>query len=127
MNQPINDGNQDIAVMEFEQALTELQTIVKSLERGDVKLEEAIRLYERGVLLKKHCESKLRQAQLKIEQIMVDDQGQASQKQTVTVATPSGMVPGSTKGAMTKVAEPERSPKNAGKPLKQSDDGDVPF
>ncbi|MBL8686062.1 MAG: exodeoxyribonuclease VII small subunit [Alphaproteobacteria bacterium] len=127
MNQPINDGNQDIAVMEFEQALTELQTIVKSLERGDVKLEEAIRLYERGVLLKKHCESKLRQAQLKIEQIMVDDQGQASQKQTVTVATPSGMVPGSTKGAMAKVVESERSPKNVGKTLKQSDDGDVPF
>ncbi len=127
MNQPINDGNQDITVMEFEQALTELQTIVKSLERGDIKLEEAIRLYERGVLLKKHCESKLRQAQLKIEQIMVDDQGQASQKQTVTVATPSGMVPGSTKGAMAKVVEPERSPKNVGKPFKQSDDSDVPF
>ena len=61
MDQSVSN-HRDIAGMEFEQALNELQIIVKNLERGDVKLEEAVRFYERGILLKKHCETKLRQA-----------------------------------------------------------------
>ena len=52
----------DIAALSFEEALAELQELVKRLERGDNKLEEAIKAYERGAALKRHCEAKLREA-----------------------------------------------------------------
>lgn len=59
----------DIAKMSFEEALIELEKIVKQLEDGKAKLDDAINAYERGALLKKHCENKLRAAQARIEQI----------------------------------------------------------
>jgi len=65
----------DIAAMSFEEALTALQEIVKGLERMDNKLEEAIASYERGALLKRHCESKLREAQMKVEKIILGPLG----------------------------------------------------
>ncbi len=61
----------DIQAMSFEQALAELETIVGRLEGGDVDLEESIETYTRGTLLKRHCESKLRSAQEKIDRIVV--------------------------------------------------------
>ncbi len=61
----------DIRAMSFEQALAELETIVARLEGGDVDLEESIETYTRGTLLKRHCESKLRAAQEKIDRIVV--------------------------------------------------------
>ena len=60
----------DIATMSFEDALAELQSLVKSLEKGDSKLDDAINSYQRGVDLKRHCEAKLREAQLKVERIV---------------------------------------------------------
>ena len=59
----------DIAALSFEAALEELRTIVQSLEGGEGKLEEAIEAYERGAALKRHCDSKLREAQEKIEKV----------------------------------------------------------
>ncbi|GIX17834.1 MAG: exodeoxyribonuclease 7 small subunit [Rhodothalassiaceae bacterium] len=59
----------DIAGMPFEKALAELERIVGELERGEVGLEESIALYERGAALKRHCEEKLRQAELRIQKI----------------------------------------------------------
>jgi len=56
--------------MTFEEALNELQTLVKTLEKGDAKLEEAIAAYERGAALKRHCEKKLREAQEKVDKIV---------------------------------------------------------
>ena len=53
--------------LDFEKALGELEDIVQRLESGDTSLEGAIEAYERGVLLKKHCESKLRNAQLRVD------------------------------------------------------------
>lgn len=64
-----------IETLSFEAALAELETIVKSLETGSAPLEESIGAYERGVALKKHCESKLRDAQSKIEKISVTADG----------------------------------------------------
>ncbi len=61
----------DIASLSFEEALAELEKIVQRLEAGDVPLEDSIRIYERGAALKAHCESKLKAAQLKVEQIVV--------------------------------------------------------
>lgn len=67
----------DIAAMNFEQALAELEEIVKRLESGDVSLEESIDIYSRGTYLKSHCEAKLRAAQEKIEKIVVGPEGSA--------------------------------------------------
>lgn len=66
---------QKLDAMSFEQALTELENIVKSLESGDIQLEDSIKAYERGAALKTHCESKLKAAQLKIEKISVTPDG----------------------------------------------------
>lgn len=67
-----------IDTMSFEDAMGELETIVKSLESGSAPLEESITHYERGVALKKHCESKLRAAQEKIEKITISEDGTAT-------------------------------------------------
>jgi exodeoxyribonuclease VII, small subunit len=56
--------------MSFEEALNELQGLVKALEKGEAKLDEAIRAYERGAALKQHCERKLREAQAKVDKIV---------------------------------------------------------
>ena len=60
----------DIAGLSFEDALKELEGIVQQLERGQVKLDEAITAYERGALLKRHCEQKLAEAKMKVEKIV---------------------------------------------------------
>jgi exodeoxyribonuclease VII small subunit len=56
--------------MSFEEALAELDTIVRQLETGDVELERSITLYARGAELKAHCEARLKAAELKVEQIV---------------------------------------------------------
>ena len=61
----------EIAALSFEEALAELQTLVKRLEQGDAKLEDAIKAYERGALLKRHCEARLKDAQMKVEKIVL--------------------------------------------------------
>ena len=66
---------QDIYKMEFEEAISELESIAKTLEDDRPTLKESLRLYERGTLLKKHCEAILAAAQLKINQITVDKNG----------------------------------------------------
>ena len=59
----------DIATMNFELAMKELEEIVRRLESGQVKLDEAVTAYERGAALKAHCESKLQEARTKVEKI----------------------------------------------------------
>ncbi|CTQ32514.1 exodeoxyribonuclease VII small subunit [Jannaschia rubra] len=68
----------DIGEMTFEQALAELEKVVNQLDSGDVPLEESIRLYERGAELKARCESRLKAAEEKVEQITLDAKGQAT-------------------------------------------------
>lgn len=53
----------------FEEALSELEALVKKLEDGKLPLEEAVSAYERGTFLKSYCEEKLSSAKTKIEQI----------------------------------------------------------
>jgi exodeoxyribonuclease VII small subunit len=65
----------DIAVMSFEDALAELEQIVRRLEGGQVKLDEAIMSYERGAQLKRHCENKLNEAQQRVERIVIGPEG----------------------------------------------------
>lgn len=59
----------DIGKMKFEDALAELEKIVRELEDGKVELDGAIEKYERGAALKRHCEAKLAEAQARIEKI----------------------------------------------------------
>ncbi len=59
----------EIAALSFEDAMKELERIVRELESGQVKLDEAVTAYERGAALKKHCESKLTEARAKVEKI----------------------------------------------------------
>ncbi len=61
--------------MSFEDALGELERIVRQLEEGKAKLDDAIRFYERGTLLKRHCELKLREAQAKVDRIAISGDG----------------------------------------------------
>jgi len=68
----------EIAAMSFEAALQELETIVKRLETGSAKLDEAIAAYERGALLKRHCEAKLREAQARVDKIVIGSDGTPS-------------------------------------------------
>ncbi|MFA5539742.1 MAG: exodeoxyribonuclease VII small subunit, partial [Gemmobacter sp.] len=51
------------------QAMAELESVVKSLESGEVALEQSIALYERGAALKAHCDAKLRAAEERVEMI----------------------------------------------------------
>lgn len=65
----------DIAALGFEDALKQLEDIVRDLEGGKSKLDDAIKSYERGALLKQHCEDKLKQAQMRIDKIMLGANG----------------------------------------------------
>jgi exodeoxyribonuclease VII small subunit len=65
----------EIAKMSFEEALAELEQIVRRLEAGQVKLDEAIESYERGALLKRHCETKLNEAQQRVDRIVLGPNG----------------------------------------------------
>ena len=65
----------DIAGMSFESALAELENIVRDLETGDGDLDTSINGYTRGVFLKKHCEAKLKEAEARIDKIVVDANG----------------------------------------------------
>lgn len=58
-----------VAELSFEEAMAELERVVTQLERGDVALEQSIKLYERGAALKAHCAGKLKEAEEKVELI----------------------------------------------------------
>ena len=73
---------EDIAQLNFEDALAQLDEIVRKLETGSVGLEDSIAIYTRGTQLKQHCQTKLKDAQSKIEKITLSADG-----------TPSGTAP----------------------------------
>lgn len=67
-----------ISDMSFEDALAALDDVVKQLEGGQAPLEKSIALYERGDALRKHCETKLSEAELKVEKIVAGSDGSVS-------------------------------------------------
>ncbi len=69
---------ESIEKLSFEAALAELESIVRALEGGQTPLEESIAAYERGMALKKHCESRLADARLRVEKITLSADGQPS-------------------------------------------------
>lgn len=90
--------------LNFEQAMSELETIVRNLETGSTSLENSIAAYERGIALKKHCENKLRQAQSRIEKISIEEQKQ-EQNSDVAEAGKTGKNSGIESGTETALGE----------------------
>ncbi len=69
------EPNDEIKAMSFEQALAALEKIVDDLERGDVPLDQSIRIYERCEALKAHCDRLLKSAEDKVEKIRLSRDG----------------------------------------------------
>ncbi|CUH63500.1 Exodeoxyribonuclease 7 small subunit [Thalassovita gelatinovora] len=68
-------SDKPVGEMSFEDAMKELEQVVGQLERGDVALDDSIKLYERGAELKKRCETKLKEAEEKVAAITLDGDG----------------------------------------------------
>ena len=60
----------EIETLTFEQALAELEGIVKALESGQGALEASVAAYQRGAALRAHCERKLAEAEQKVQAIV---------------------------------------------------------
>lgn len=65
----------DLVALSFEEALAELETIVRGLEGGQQRLEDAILSYERGDALRRHCEHKLASAEARVAAIVQREDG----------------------------------------------------
>jgi exodeoxyribonuclease VII small subunit len=72
------DTQMDVKKLSFERAMEELESIVTRLEGGKVPLEESVAIYERGESLKRRCEELLRQAEVRVEKITIDANGDVS-------------------------------------------------
>jgi exodeoxyribonuclease VII small subunit len=77
----MSDILNDITKLSFEKALAELEEIVENLENGSIDLEKSIEFYTRGSHLKAHCQQKLNDAVLKLEEIKVSSDGKVSKKE----------------------------------------------
>ena len=75
-------GAANLDAISFEEALRELEGIVASLGRGDVSLDDAIAAFERGTVLKTHCQARLEEARMKVEQIRLPADGGAPESAT---------------------------------------------
>ena len=61
---------------DFEKALARLQEIVGLLEKGELSLEEALKLFEEGVQISRFCSSRLVEAERKVEILLSDERGE---------------------------------------------------
>ena len=66
---------EEIEKLSFEEALRELEALVRKIDNGQETLESTISAFERGTKLKAHCEHKLKEAKLKIEKIVPSPDG----------------------------------------------------
>ncbi len=71
----------DVSQLSFEDALAELEQIVRGLEGGQQKLEDAIKAYERGAALRRHCEAKLAEAEARVAAIVERADGTLTTRQ----------------------------------------------
>lgn len=72
---PPKEAPRPVSELSFEDALKELEEIVRSLEAGQGQLAEAIGAYERGTALRRHCEARLAEAEAKVEAIVGAESG----------------------------------------------------
>lgn len=69
-----------MSVKTFEDSIKELEDVVNKLERGDVTLDESLTLFEKGIKLSKHCQSKLDEAEKKVKILTTDNNGNITEK-----------------------------------------------
>lgn len=69
-----------MAKKKFEEALSELESIVRRLEDEQLSLDEAISLFEEGIKLSRFCAARLEEAEKKVSLLLKDDQGNLSEK-----------------------------------------------
>lgn len=81
---------------EFEQSLAELEALVERLERGDMPLDEALKAFERGMELTRHCQGSLKAAQQRVE-ILLRRNGQVESEPFAVAESPDGATPASQK------------------------------
>lgn len=74
----MTDKADDVSKMSFEDAMAALEKIVDALDRGEVSLEKSIEIYERGAALQRHCEDKLKQAEMRVQKIVAGADGKAT-------------------------------------------------
>ena len=72
------EAKPDVSALSFEDALAELEQIVRGLENGQQKLADAIDAYERGAALRRHCEAKLTEAEARVAAIVQNADGSLS-------------------------------------------------
>lgn len=63
------------SVQSFEQSLTELENIVKTMDSGELSLEASLQAFEQGIGLIRSCQSQLQQAEQKVKQLIESEQG----------------------------------------------------
>jgi exodeoxyribonuclease VII small subunit len=68
-------SDEAIAALSFEDALAELDQIVRGLEGGTLKLDDAVHAFERGVKLRRHCEAKLAEVEARVEALVQNPDG----------------------------------------------------
>ena len=74
----MSEAERPVDEMSFEEAMAELERVVSALEAGEVPLEDVVKLSERGIALRKHCEARLKAAEERIEAITTDAEGNAA-------------------------------------------------
>lgn len=75
----IQDPAFDVKTLPYEKAIKALEAIVSKIEKGEISLEESVRIYERGQELKKHCLHLLEQAEARIQVLSVSEDGEPTQ------------------------------------------------
>jgi exodeoxyribonuclease VII small subunit len=66
---------------DFEKALSELETIVRQLEAGNLALDKSLELFSRGIELAKTCKQRLDEAELKVSKLVKDKEGLFKEEQ----------------------------------------------
>jgi exodeoxyribonuclease VII small subunit len=80
----------DDTIKDFESAIAELETIVKTLEEGELPLERSLELFERGVQLSRFCHTRLEEAERRIE--ILTERGEV--RPAPSTLAPDGDAPG---------------------------------
>jgi exodeoxyribonuclease VII small subunit len=61
---------------DFEQQLSELETLVEHMENGDISLEDSLKSFEQGIKLARSCQKSLQQAELKVKMLLSDEKSE---------------------------------------------------
>jgi exodeoxyribonuclease VII small subunit len=64
---PESEDDAELADVDFESALGELEALVEQMETGELSLEDSLKAFERGVKLTRHCQGALKNAELKVK------------------------------------------------------------